>query len=66
MLRSRSVPCLALQPCNMHQSWEFLNLRTGARVRKSDWKNNHNEEIEEEVPRPLRRSVQIAEGIALS
>jgi hypothetical protein len=37
--RSRSVPCVALHPCNnAADSWKYWNLRTGAHVRKSNWK----------------------------
>ncbi len=37
--RSRSIPCLALFPCNnLSGSWVFLNLRTNLRVRCSNWK----------------------------
>ena len=37
--RSRSLPCIALHPCNnLTGSWEFLNLTTGARIRRSNWR----------------------------
>jgi hypothetical protein len=37
--RSRTIPCIALHPCNNSTgSWEFLNLMTGNRVRRSNWK----------------------------
>jgi hypothetical protein len=37
--RSRSLPCIALHPCNNSTgSWEFLNLTTGARIRRSYWR----------------------------
>jgi hypothetical protein len=37
--RSRTIPCIALHPCNNSTgSWEFLNLLTGNRVRRSSWK----------------------------
>ena len=37
--RSRSIPCIALFPCNNSTgSWEFLNLQTKQRVRRSNWK----------------------------
>ena len=36
--RSRSVPCIALYPCNNATgSWEFLNLKTRTRIRRSHW-----------------------------
>ena len=35
---SRSIPCIALYPSNnMNGSWEFMNLRTKQRVRRSHW-----------------------------
>ena len=35
----RSIPCIALYPCNSSTgSWEFLNLQTRQRVRRSNWK----------------------------
>lgn len=37
--RSQSMPCVALHPCkNSTGSWEFLNLTTGNRIRRSNWK----------------------------
>jgi hypothetical protein len=37
--RSRTIPCLALSPMNNQSgSWEFYNLRTGARIQRSNWK----------------------------
>jgi hypothetical protein len=37
--RSRTIPCIALHPCNNSTgSWEFLNLVTGNGVRRSNWK----------------------------
>jgi hypothetical protein len=36
--RSRSVPCIALYPCNnMTGSWAFLNLSTKQYIRRSHW-----------------------------
>jgi hypothetical protein len=36
--RSRTIPCIALHPCNNSTgSWEFLNLVSGNRVRRSNW-----------------------------
>jgi hypothetical protein len=36
---SRSIPCIALFPCNNSTgSWEFMNLMTKQRVRRSNWK----------------------------
>jgi len=36
--RSRSVPCIALYLCNNATgSWEFLNLKTRTRIRRSHW-----------------------------
>ena len=36
--RSRSIPCVALYPCsNSTGSWEFMNLKTKTRVRRSHW-----------------------------
>jgi hypothetical protein len=38
-LRSRSLPCIALHPCNNSTgSWEFLNLQTGNKIRRSNWR----------------------------
>jgi hypothetical protein len=35
---SRSVPCIALYPChNSTGSWEFMNLKTKKRIRRSQW-----------------------------
>jgi len=35
----RSIPCIVLYPCNNSTgSWEFLNLQTRQRVRRSNWK----------------------------
>jgi hypothetical protein len=37
--RSRSVPCIALHPCsNATGSWEFFNLKTNQKIRRSNWK----------------------------
>jgi hypothetical protein len=37
--RSRTLPCIALHPCNNSTgSWDFLNLTTGNKVRRSNWK----------------------------
>jgi hypothetical protein len=37
--RSRSLPCIALHPCNNSTgSWEFLNLQTGNKIRRSNWR----------------------------
>ena len=37
--KSRSIPCIALFLCNNSTgSWEFLNLQTKQRVRRSNWK----------------------------
>jgi hypothetical protein len=36
---SRSVPCIALYPANNSTgSWEFMNLTTKTRVKRSQWK----------------------------
>ena len=36
--KSRSVPCIALYPSNNSTgSWEFLNLKTKSRIRRSHW-----------------------------
>ena len=36
--RSRSVPCIALYPCNnMMGSWAFLNLSMKQYIRRSQW-----------------------------
>jgi hypothetical protein len=37
--KSRSIPCIALHPCNNATgSWEFFNLKTNLRVCRSNWK----------------------------
>jgi hypothetical protein len=37
--RSRTIPCIALHPCNNSTgSWDFLNLTTGNKVRRSIWR----------------------------
>jgi hypothetical protein len=37
--RSRSLPCIALHPCNNSTgSWEFVNLQTGNKIRRSNWR----------------------------
>jgi hypothetical protein len=37
--RRRSLPCIALHPCNNSTgSWEFLNLQTGNKIRRSIWR----------------------------
>jgi hypothetical protein len=37
--KSRSVPCIALHPCNNTTgSWEFFNLQTNQRIQRSNWK----------------------------
>jgi hypothetical protein len=37
--KSRTVPCIALYPCNNATgSWEFVNLKTNQRIRRSNWK----------------------------
>jgi hypothetical protein len=37
--RPRSIPCIALYPCaNSTGSWEFMNLLTKRKVRRSQWK----------------------------
>jgi hypothetical protein len=37
--RSRTILCIALHPCNNSTgSWNFLNLTTGNKVRRSNWK----------------------------
>ncbi len=44
--RSRTIPCIALQPCNNSTgSWEFLNLLTGNRVRRSNWRKMVTTEV---------------------
>jgi hypothetical protein len=36
--RERSVPCIALYPCNNAAgSWAFLNLKSKQRLRRSQW-----------------------------
>jgi hypothetical protein len=36
--KSRTLPCIALHPCNNSTgSWEFLNLQTGNKIRRSNW-----------------------------
>ena len=36
--RSRSIPCISLYPCsNSTGSWEFMNLKTKTRIRRSHW-----------------------------
>jgi hypothetical protein len=36
--KSRSIPCIALYPCNNSTgSWVFLNLQTKQQVRRSQW-----------------------------
>ena len=36
--KTRSIPCIALYPCsNSTGSWEFMNLKTKTRVRRSHW-----------------------------
>jgi len=36
--RSRTVPCIALHPCNNATgSWTFYNLHTNVRIRRSQW-----------------------------
>ncbi len=37
--KGRTLPCIALHPCNNATgSWEFLNLKTNLRIRRSNWK----------------------------
>ncbi len=37
-VKSRSVPCIALYPCNNSTGcWVFLNLQTKRQVRRSQW-----------------------------
>jgi hypothetical protein len=43
---SRSIPCIALCPCNNATgSWEFMNLKTKTRVRRSQWKKMVTSEL---------------------
>jgi hypothetical protein len=44
--RSRSVPCIALYPCNnMTGSWAFLNLSTKQYIRRSQWQKMQTTDI---------------------
>ena len=44
--KSRSIPCIALYPCsNSTGSWEFMNLKTKTRVRRSYWKKMKQSEL---------------------
>jgi hypothetical protein len=37
--KSRSLPCIALHPCNNATgSWQFLNIMTGVTIRRSNWR----------------------------
>jgi hypothetical protein len=37
--RSRTLPCIALHPCNNSTgSWQFLNITTGVMIRRSHWR----------------------------
>ncbi len=37
--RSRTLPCIALHPCNNSTgSWQFLNITTGMMIRRSHWR----------------------------
>ena len=37
--RSRTLPCIALHPCNISTgSWQFLNITTGMMIRRSHWR----------------------------
>ena len=67
--RSRSVPCIALYPSNNSTgSWEFMNLKTKWRIRRSHWvkmktteliiniMNHFDDKVErtpQEVPEPV-------------
>lgn len=63
---SRSIPCVALYPTNNSTgSWEFMNLTTKVRVRRSQWKlmvtteliidvmDHFNEKRQPEIPQAL-------------
>jgi hypothetical protein len=44
--RSRSVPCIALYPCNNATgSWNFFNLRTNKHIHHSNWKKMITTEV---------------------
>ncbi len=44
--KSRTLPCIALHPCNNATgSWEFLNLKTNQRIRRSNWKKTITTEL---------------------
>ncbi len=44
--RSRTIPCITLHPCNNSTgSWEFLNLVSGNRVRRSNWRKMVTTEV---------------------
>ena len=59
-LKSCNIPCIALYPCsNSTGSWEFMNLKTKTRVRRSYWKKKKQSELIVEFMRKFEDKTEL-------
>ena len=62
--KTRFIPCIALYPCsNSTGSWEFMNLKTMTRVRRSHWVKMKSSELIVETMTRFDQKVQMPETL---